>query len=136
LKKALSYEGLKKFSVNAANLFWDKVVPRTSLGIPAPYEASLLLTIQEAAISPEAFAEAVSGDAAAIVNQDIVAARERISFTPTWILAGIRFSACDFTAAQLPEALELARQARSGDEEAKERIIKVITNGHLNGKML
>jgi hypothetical protein len=112
------------------------VVPRTSLGIPAPYEASLLLAVQEAAIEPEVFAEAVSKEAAAIVNQDIVAAQGRISFTPTWILAGIRFSACDFTAAQLPEALELASRARSGDEEAKERIIRIITNGHLNGKML
>lgn len=43
LKKALSYEALKHFSANAANLFWDKVLPQTSVGIPVPYEASLML---------------------------------------------------------------------------------------------
>jgi hypothetical protein len=75
-------------------------------------------------------------DAAAIVNQDIAAAQYRISSTPTWILAGIRFSACDFTAAQLREALALAKKARDGDQEARERIITIITNGHLNETML
>jgi hypothetical protein len=136
LKKALSYEALKTFSVNAANLFWDAVVPKNTLAIPVPYEGSLLSAFQEAAISPEAFAEAVSGQASAIVDADIMAGQSRISSTPTWVLSGIRFSACDFTAAQLPEALELAKKARKGDPEAKERAITIITNGHLNETML
>jgi hypothetical protein len=136
LKKALSYEALKIFSVNAANLFWDEVVPKNSLAMPVPYEGSLLSAFQEAAIAPEAFAEAVSKEASAIVNADILAARSRISSAPTWVLAGIRFSACDFTAAQLPEALELANKARAGEEAAKERIITIITNRHLNESML
>jgi hypothetical protein len=136
LKKALSYEALKTFSVNAANLFWDAVVPKNTLAIPVPYEGSLLSAFREAAISPEAFAEAVNKEASAIVNADIMAAQARIFSTPTWVLAGIRFSACDFTAAQLPEALELAKKARAGDQEAKERIITIITNGHLNEIML
>jgi hypothetical protein len=136
LKKALIYEALKTFSVNAANLFWDAVVPKNSLAIPVPYEGLLLSIFQGAVISPEAFAEAVSKGATAIVNADIMAAQSRISSTPTWILAGIRFSACDFTAAQLPEAMTLAKKARDGDAAAKERIITIITNGHLNETML
>ncbi|MDR2574628.1 MAG: hypothetical protein LBC94_09880, partial [Desulfovibrio sp.] len=108
LKKALSYEALKTFSINAANLFWDAVVPKNTLAIPVPYEGSLLSAFQEAAISPEAFTEAVNTNASAIVNADIMAGQSRIFSTPTWVLSGIRFSACDFTAAQLPEALELA----------------------------
>ena len=136
LKKALSYEALKTFSVNAANLFWDAVVPKNTLAIPVPYEGSLLAAFQEAAISPETFAEVVSGQASAIVNADIMAAQSRIFSTPTWVLSGIRFSACDFTAAQLPEALELAKKARAGDEEAKERIILIIANGLMNEKMI
>jgi hypothetical protein len=136
LKKALSYEALKKFSVNAANLFWDAVVPKNSLPMPVPYEGALLRAFQEAALAPEAFGEALTRDAADIVNQDIAAAQYRIFSTPTWVLAGIRFSACDFTAAQLPPALELAKKARAGDKEAKERIITIITNGHLNENML
>jgi hypothetical protein len=135
LKKALSYEALKTFSLNAANLFWDKVLPKNALPLPIPYEGALLTAFQEAAITPEAFADALKG-ATETVNQDIAAAQGRITSTPTWVLSGIRFSACDFTAAQLPEALDLAKKARSGDEEARERIITIITNGLMNETML
>ena len=136
MKKALSYEALKRFSVNAANLFWDSVLPKTTLGIPAPYEAALLLAFQEAAISPEKFTETLTKDASDLVSQDVLAAQARISSTPTYILAGIRFTACDFKASELPSALELAKKARKGDEDAKERIIKIITNGLMNEAML
>ncbi len=136
LKKALSYEALKKFSANAANLFWDKVLPQTALGIPAPYEASLLLAFQEAAIPAEAFGEALTKDAASIVNSDILAGYGRITSTPTFTLAGIRFPSCDFTAGQLREALSIAKQAREGNAEAREKVITIITNAQLNEKML
>ena len=136
LKKALSYEALKQFSANAANLFWDKVLPQTSLGIPTPYEASLLLAFQEATIPAEAFGEALSKDAASIVNADMLAGYGRITSTPTYILAGIRFPSCDFTAMQLREAFAIAKQARAGDHAAVERVITIITNGQLSEKML
>lgn len=136
LKKALSYEALKKFSLNAANLFWDKVLPQTSLGISTPYEASLLLAFQEAAIPAEAFGEVLSKDAAGIINEDILAGLGRITSTPTYILAGIRFPSCDFTAAQLGEALGIAKQAREGDKAALKAVISIITKGQLNEKML
>ena len=136
LKKALSYEALKQFSANAANLFWDKVLPQTALGIPTPYEASLLLAFQEAAITPEAFGEALSKGAAGVVNEDILAGYGRIPSTPTYVLAGIRFPSCDFTATQLREALAIAKQARAGDQAAQEKIVNIITNGQLDEKML
>ena len=129
MKKALSYEALKRFSTNAANLFWDAVLPKTTLGIPAPYEAALLTAFQEAAISPEKFTETLTKDASEVVSRDIFAARSRISSTPTYILSGIRFSACDFKAPELLQALELAKKARQGDDDAKKRIIQIITNG-------
>ena len=136
LKKALSYEALKQFSTNSANLFWDKVLPQTALGIPTPYEASLLLAFQEAAITPEAFGDALSTGAADVVNEDILAGYGRIASTPTYILAGIRFPSCDFTATQLREALAIAKQARAGDQAAQEKIVTIITNGQLDEKML
>ena len=136
MKKALSYEALKRFSVNAANLFWDSVMQKTTLGIPAPYEAALLLALQEAAISPEKFTETLTKEASEQVSQDIFAARSRISSTPTYILAGIRFTACDFKASELHQALELAKKARQGDEDAKTRIIQIITNGLMDETML
>lgn len=135
MKKALAYEALKKFSVNAANLFWDKVVPKTPQALPLPYEASLLLAFQEAGIDPDAFGEALGNEAASIVNEDITAAGGRISVTPTWVLAGIRFPACDFTAAQFPVALDLAKKARDGDGDALERVITAITNGMMGESM-
>lgn len=136
LKKALSYEALKKFSVNAANLFWEKVLPKTALPLPVPYEASLLAAFQEAALSPEAFSDALTNEATTLVEQDTLASMGRITSTPTYVLQGIRFGSCDFTASELPTALTLAKKARSGDEEAKKQIITVITNGHMNEKIL
>jgi hypothetical protein len=135
MKKALAYEALKKFSVNAANMFWDKVIPKTPNALPMPYEASLLLSFQEAAIDPDAFGEALGTDAASIVNQDIMDAASRISMTPTWVISGIRFPACDFTAAQFPIALDLAKKARDGDTDALERVVTAISNGLMNKPM-
>lgn len=136
LKKALSYEALRKFSVNAANMFWDSVMPKTALGVPAPYEAASLAALQEAAISPEKFTEALTKEASELVSQDIFAAQSRITSTPTYVLAGIRFTACDFKASELRPALELARKARSGDPDAVERVIRIIINGLMNETML
>lgn len=135
LKKALSYEALRTFSTNAAHRFWDAVLPKTSLGIPVPYEAALQTALQEAAIAPEAFADALQA-AAPLVSADIVAAQSRITSTPTWILDGIRFPACDFTAGELPIALELARKTRAGDTDAQERVVEIITRGLLNESLL
>ena len=125
LKKALSYEALRTFSANAAHRFWDSV----------PYEAALQTAIQEAAIAPEAFADALQA-AAPLVGADIVAAQSRITSTPTWILDGIRFPACDFRAGELPTALELAHKARSGDMRAKDEISQIIARGLLNESLL
>jgi hypothetical protein len=135
MKKSLSYEALKRFSINGANIFWDKVIPKTSASLPMPYEASLLLAFQEAAIDAETFAEALGNEAASIVSQDMQAAQGRISVTPTWMLAGIRFAACDFTAAQLPVALDLAKKARAGDKGALEKIITLMSNALLDQPM-
>ncbi len=135
LKKALSYEALRTFSANAAHRFWDSVLPKTSLGIPVPYEAALQTALQDAAISPEDFSDALQ-NAAPLVSADIVAAQSRITSTPTWVLDGIRFPACDFKAAELPTALELARKTRAGDEQAQTDIIQIITRGLLNESLL
>ena len=64
------------------------------------------------------------------------AAQGRITSTPTYVLAGVRFPACDFTAAQLPLALELARKARAGDKESTEKIVEIITSGLLGETIL
>lgn len=135
LKKALAYEALRGFSINAAHRFWDAVLPKTTLGIPVPYEAALQSALLEAAIAPEAFADALQA-AAPLVGADIVAAQSRITSTPTWILEGIRFPACDFKAAELPVALELARKTRSGDTDAQERVVEIITRGLLNEPLI
>ena len=135
LKKALSYEALYTFSVNAAHQFWASVTPKTSLGIPVPYEAALQTALQDAAIAPEAFAEALQ-KAAPLVSADILAAQSRISSTPTFVLDGIRFPACDFKAAELPSALELAKKSRAGEEQAQKDILQIITHGLLNEPLL
>ena len=135
LKKALSYEALHTFSVNAAHQFWASVTPKTSLGIPLPYEAALQTALQDATIAQEAFAEALQ-KAAPLVSADILAAQSRISSTPTFVLDGIRFPACDFKAAELPTALELAKKARADDEQAKTDSIGIITRGLLNEPLL
>lgn len=131
LKKALSYEALKTFSVNAASMFWETVIPKTSLAIPTPYNAALIHAFQEAAIDPEAFSEALTHKATEIINADLAASSGRISITPTYILDGIRFPACNFTSEQIVKALGLTKEARSGNEEAKAHIIEIILQGLL-----
>lgn len=135
LKKALAFEALRTFSVNAANRFWDVVVPKTSLGIPMPYEAALRSALEEALISPENFADAIE-KVSAQISQDILAGQSRINTTPTYIMRGLRFPACDFKANELPKALELAKKARANDEAARLEIVKIITRGLLDEKLL
>lgn len=136
MKKALSYEALHEFSPNAANRFWQNVEPKTNLAIPMPMEEAFLSAAQEAAIPLEKLSAVLTGTASHVVDADIQAAQGRISTTPTYVLAGIRFGACDFQASELPAALELAQKARSGDEQARARVIEMITNGHMGEKML
>jgi len=136
LKKALSYEALKAFSVNAANQFWDSILPKTKQGIPIPYGSALLMAFQEAAIKPEDFSDTLAGEISQMVSRDILTAKGRITATPTFVLEGIRFPACDFKASQLPQALKLARKARSNDTDAQGKIIHIITNGLLNEALL
>lgn len=135
LKKALAFEALRTFSVNAANRFWDAVIPKTTLGIPVPYESALRSALEEALITPEAFTGAIE-NVSPLASSDILAGQNRISTTPTYVLRGIRFPACDFTADQLPKALELARKIRSGSEQAKKEAVGVITRGLLNEQLL
>lgn len=135
LKKAISYEALRSFSVNAANRFWDASTPKTSLGIPTPYEAVLRSSMDEALISPDNFGKAVE-EAATVVSADIVAAQGRISTTPTYEIQGIRFPACDFKAHELPKALELAKKARADEKAARLEIIRIITRGLLDENLL
>lgn len=135
MKKALAFEALRSFSVNSANRFWDNVVPKTSLGIPVPYEAALRSALDEALITPEAFAEAIE-KVSPDISRDILAGQHRISTTPTYLIQGIRFPACDFRANQLPKAIELAHKARAGDTEAKQEIIGMIIRGLLNEQLL
>lgn len=135
LKKAIAFEALKTFSVNAANRFWDAVIPKTSLAIPIPYEAALRSALDEALIVQDSFGEAVE-KVAALVSGDIIASRERVTATPTYILEGLRFPACDFRADQLPTALELAKKVRSGDEDARKKATEMIVRGLLNEQLL
>lgn len=136
LKKALSYEALHTLSPNAANRYWENVIPKTNLNMPMPSEAALQTAMQEAAIGEDALKEALDGVATKIIETDIQAATAHITSTPTYVLSGIRFGSCDFQAADLPAALELAKKARAGDAEAKARVIEVITNGYMGEKML
>ncbi len=46
LKKALAFEALRQFSINAANRFWDAVVPKSNVGLPLSYEAAMHTAIE------------------------------------------------------------------------------------------
>ena len=135
LKKAISYEALGKFSQNAANRFWEAIAPKTALAIPIPYGSALQTDLEETAVGQEMFAEEIE-KASQLVSSDILASQELIFSTPTYVLEGIRFPACDFKAAQIPHALELAKKARAGDMAAKSEIVDIITRGLLDEQLL
>ena len=136
LRKALSFEALKKFSTSAALTFWDAVIPKADSPMPRPYEGALIQAYADAAISQADFSAALTGEAADIVDADTEAGRGIISSTPTYVLRGIRFGSCDFTAKQLERALDLARRARTGDPDAAREVGEVITRGRMGEKML
>ncbi len=96
----------------------------------------MVTATSEAAIDPEQLGKTLEKEAAKIIDQDLLAGQGVISMTPTYIIEGIRFSACDFKAKDLAQALSLAKRARKGDAEAKEEIIEMITRGHLNEDIL
>lgn len=134
-KKALIYEALGQFSINAANQYWDAVNPKTSLGIPFPYAGAMRTALDEAGISLEALPDALE-KASALVKGDIQAAQGRITTTPTYIIEGIRLPACDFKADQIPQVMELAKKVRKGDEKARSEMISIITRGLMNEQLL
>ena len=89
---------------------------------------------REAAIAPEAFADALQQ--VAPVWARILSPRNRASIhadmdSGRHPLSGLRFQG--FTSAP---ALELARKARSGDMRAKTRISQIVTRGLLNESLL
>ncbi len=134
MKKALAYEALRHFSVTAANSFWDAIVPKTDM-LPPPYAGSLLRITAEAAIPTDAMAGVLEGEAASHVQQDMEQGQD-IHDTPTFVLEGIRFPACDFSAEQLITAVKLAKEARKGDIDAQKKIIQIITRGLMNEVLL
>lgn len=136
LKKALAFEALKQFSASAAVLFWEEILPRTDLAIPRPFEAALLRALSEAAIPQEKYSAVLEKQAVQTVLSDMLAGTGVIGSTPTWVLEGFRFASCDFTAAQLEKAMELARKARRGDAAAREAIVEIIVRGRMNEPML
>lgn len=136
LKKALAFEALKQFSASAAVLFWEEILPRTGLAIPRPFEAALLRALSEAAIPQEKYSAVLEKQAVQTVLGDMLAGAGVIGSTPTWVLEGFRFASCDFTAAQLEKAMELARKARQGDAAARETIVEIIVRGRMNEPML
>ena len=87
-----------------------------------------------AAINPEAFEDYLAHNATQTIHADLTAAQGRITFTPTYVIQGIRFLGCEFTADELLTALELTRKARAGDDQAKEGIIGIIVKEQLEGQ--
>lgn len=131
MRKAIAYEGIRTFSSSAANIFWDTVVPRTSLPMPNPYERAMFRAISDAAISLDEFVRELEQGATRRVTEDYEAGQAIIRSTPTFIMEGIRFPSCDFTARELEKALDLARKARAGDSDARSSIIRIITRGRM-----
>ena len=82
------------------------------------------------------FAETLQKEAVDAVNRDVSAGRGVIRSTPTYVIQGIRWGSCDFTAEQLEKALNLSRKARAGDSKARDETIEGITRGRVNEKML
>ena len=97
--------------------------------------AALHAALDDAAIAPGAFGDALKR-ASEFVSADILEAQGRVSTTPTYVIQGIRFPACDFTAMELPQAIALAKRARAGESSARQEIIEMITRGKMDEKLL
>lgn len=125
VKKSLVYETLMQLSPNAAHQFWSDILPEKGKGVPVPYEAALQKALDSAAISTDSFVATLKNQAET-VSKDIVEAQNLISTTPTYIMEGIRFPSCDFTAREIPSALALAKRIRSHKDDTIHELIEII----------
>ncbi len=132
MPKALSYEALLKVNASAANNFWHETYPEG--GISKPYQRALLNALDSIVLPIEQF-ETLVDYATPIVENDNKYSEGILSYTPTFVIEGIRFTACDFNANQLEQVIPIAKKARKGDKEAIEKIVTIVTNG-LNSEPL
>ncbi len=133
MPKALSYEALLQVNANAANNFWNDIYPQN--GISKPYQKALLTALDSITLPIKDF-EILIDKVSPIVEKDNQFSDGILSYTPTFVIDGIRFTACDFNAVQLEKVIPLAKKARNGDSIAKDKIIQIITNGLNNEPML
>ncbi len=133
MPKALSYEALLQVNAHAANNFWNDVYPQN--GISKPYQKALLNALDSILMPIEDFEKYID-QVKSTVERDNTYSNGIISYTPTFVIEGIRFTACDFNAKQLEKVLVLAKKAEKNDENAKNQIIQIITNGLNNEPLL
>lgn len=133
IKKALAYEALRKESVNEANIFWSNNLSEGSVSIP--YTQQLMNSLQSLMLSVEKFNNIID-EIRPIVDEDIIFSQGKITYTPTFVIQGFRFPACDFSPEQLSKVITIAKSARQGREDAINEIITIISNGINNKPML
>lgn len=129
-KKSLAYEALHKKSSNAANSFWSSVSPKGA--VSAPYNKAVMDSLESILLPIDMFNFLID-EATPRLNEDINASQGKILYTPTFVIEGFRFPACDFSAKQLQRVFPIAQSARKGNKDALERIKVIITNG-IQGK--
>ncbi len=132
MPKALTYEALLQINANAANNFWKDVYPQG--GISKPYQLPVMNALNSLVMTPEQFKPHID-KVKSTIERDNQYSTTILSYTPTFVIEGIRFTACDFTASQLEKVIPIAKAARKGDKEAQAKIVQIIDNG-LNNKTL
>lgn len=128
-EKSLAYEALLGYSPEAASQFWQLVAPN-----PATKEAALnseqtrvviKTALEQHKMAEVDFAKRIQV-ATSTVHADRTAGMTSIQSTPTWVVDGVRLSACDFNSVELKQAMALVAKAKTGDQQATNELIQLV----------
>lgn len=129
VEKALIFETLQKQSPAAAAEFWNSIVPKNEadpLGDSGSTHALLETLIEKHKLDQIEVMRSLQNDATQNLGTDRLAGMNKIDFTPTVVIDGIRLGACSFSRHELPQALELVKKVKAGDTEALDELVKIV----------
>ncbi len=131
IQKSMAYEALAAQSLPAAQEFWTLVLPKHGQDknveqAQKEIADSLQTLMAKYALDNDFFASTAYQTTTNQLNQDRLDSMNKISFTPTFVIDGIRLSACDLKQNEFVEISTLITNAKKGDIPAKKALIEFL----------
>ncbi len=128
MEKSLIYEALASQSLSAAKDFWGNVVPAQNSQAMSSSETKKMMDelIKKYSLDSDFIASSIMQTASTTVNKDLVEGMNKITYTPTFVIGGVRLSACDFNAKEMNLIAPLVQKAKTGDKGALKELVQFV----------